>query len=305
MDSAPAFQEKVAVDYKLDQDLPLPSATITDLCNEPLFFSGYMSEEEDISSESDSMSFSTDSIGDMHDDASSAKSSDDAEATFPEMLAEDCNFVEQQCSHAQAIRIVPAGRAKVIHVAKVTIPSSPITRFSSSSSRSSHSRADSHMTFMSSKYNISRKGSASSSYSTTSNGAQVHKSSGSPELPSTPRLETGLKTPQSVGSPATPRSGATLARESVTVIYKETLDAPYSTTRSNPFSMPSFKSKMIARAANERQSILELPPFPHQMTTSETKSPRSWMLRKDSFGSIHAKKNGIRRAESRVVLQRS
>lgn len=95
---------------------PVMSATITDLCSEPLFSSSYLSEEEESSaSDTDDRSFSTGTTNSLHGD----ESNDTFEATLPERLAKECTVVQEPCKHAQAIRVVAAGRPKVVQVTKL------------------------------------------------------------------------------------------------------------------------------------------------------------------------------------------
>lgn len=338
--SAPAYQEKASLNYKLAEDPLLPSATITDLCNEPLFFSGYLSEEEDTSSssEADDMSLSSVSVHDMHDDA---ESSDDAEATFPEALAEDCDYVEQRCNHAQAVIIVPAGRAKVVQVTKVTLPVTPaLKRHASSADRSTYGRPDSRMSGMSLSRPLARGSGAGSYSSMNTTRPQTRVPSGSPNMPSTPVLEAGLQTPLSARTPLTPqtpRSGffdspgsptssdksttptssrprvrnpyhlklPHVTKRSVSENYKDSVDNSFSSPLSAPLSVPCYKPKMVARGGSERVSTLELPPFPAE---NSPKPSRPWALRKDSFGPIlsreGSKTSRIRRVESGILLQK-
>lgn len=296
----PASQERPSFDFKLLVDPPLPSATITDLCNEPLF-SGYLSDEEDVSS--DDMSFYSSSVG--------GDLADDFETNFPELLAEDCSFVEQQCNKAQAITLVSPGKAKMIRVSKVDIVSSPLAKRSSSSTSRNHTQPSRRMSIVSIKAH-SHDGSMSS---------------GSPRIPSTPPLEQGSQTPSSSGQPATPETPDSLFDPLSKPVHninstptpKPRIRNPYrlrlhSTKRagsvqsieaplSAPLTAPSYKQPLQARAAGDRAPFLEMPAFTREQLPEPPKSARPWILRKDTFGPLGLDKssNKLRRAESGVL----
>lgn len=309
-----------SIEYKT-LDIPELSATITDLCNEPLFFSSYLSDEEDFS---DDMSFSTGTSSIIREEDDFA---DDSETAYPELLAEECTFVEQQCSHARVISLVSAGRPKVVQVTKVDIPSTP--SFSRPTSTASHFHK--------------RNASSKSIYSLpmrTQHGRDVSNSSSSsftPNLPSTPLLEQDIGTPTSARSPFTPKTPISAYRfdplpsptpsdESATPRTKEKSFRYFSHSRfSRPgisetrsFTMPNKaappiypKPKMVARANSERSPILELPPFPADEVTQSIRPTRPWALRKDSFGPIsrsqdasQPKQNRMRKVESVVGLNK-
>ena len=93
---------------------PQPTAAIKDLINEPLFWRGYTSDEEAASPTS------TDDGMSSH----SADNKSDYEASFveppvPEQLAITCNQVQQRCNRAQAVMLMPAGKAKVVSMPKL------------------------------------------------------------------------------------------------------------------------------------------------------------------------------------------
>lgn len=358
----PAFQEKPTFQYIVDDEPIVMSATITDLCSEPLFFCGYQSEEEDISaSESDSMSLSASNTG-TNDAASTISNHNDAlevnddvellsplpspsevnfspsVANFPEHLAEDCNFVQHQCNEAQAVMVVSAGRPKMVQVAKVDTASSPVlSRPGSSASGHTSIRSASRISIMTSKRH-NRVDSTSSSSSEKSNVSGMRASTSSPELPSTPGLESGLRTPSSVNTPSTPRTpdssffdhrqSPTSSENSLTPTPKPRLardssyrlKLPYMNKRSSsdtrsvyleerlnaPLpSPPQFKPKMVARGANERLPTLELPPFSGQTYYHEAKVPRPFALRKDSFGPIQARQTTIKKVRSSFLLHKA
>lgn len=269
-------QERFTGDYKLFEDSPLVSATITDLCNEPLFFSSYLSDEEDFSSsEADDMSFSTDRSKSLREE----DALDDFDVNFPELLAEECTFVEQQCNQAKVVSLFAVGRPKVIQVPRVEIRSSPMLRH----------------------------------HHTTA--GRLDRSIPDNDMPSTPLLEEGLRTPLSAYTPGTPTTPNSVFRfdpmASPTPSSKSATPTSYQTQlhyqgrpkQSNLFSSPPLyfshgkPPKMIARPANERSPIIRLPPFPG----ADHKPTRPWGLRKDSFGSTHAR---IRKVESAVGLNR-
>lgn len=278
-------QERSTGDYKLFEDPPLVSATITDLCNEPLFFSSYLSDEEDFSSsEADDMSFSTDHSKSLREE----DALDDFDVNFPELLAEECTFVEQQCNQAKAVSLIAAGRPKVIQVSRVEIRSSPMLR----------------------------------RYHTTA--GRLDRSTSDNDMPSTPLLEEGLRTPLSAYTPSTPRTPSSVFRfdpmASPTPSNKSATPTSYQTqshyqgrlkqsklSTSPPLYFSHSKpSKMVARPANERSPIIQLPPFPGD----DHKPARPWGLRKDAFNSVHhlqanqSNHARIRKVESAVGLNR-
>ena len=102
--------------FKAGVKTPEPSAAIRRFTDEPMFWRGYTSDEEVASPiDADDMSFRTTSTFTDGDRPSRHTSN----ASFPEKLAQTCNKVEQQCSRAQAITLVPAGKAKVVSMPKL------------------------------------------------------------------------------------------------------------------------------------------------------------------------------------------
>lgn len=92
------------------------SARIMNFPNEPIFGRGYTSEEEmasPIDDSDDASLHSASSVVIISPTKHARKSS------FPEQLAQSCNRVEQQCSRAQAVRFVPAGKAKVVSMPRL------------------------------------------------------------------------------------------------------------------------------------------------------------------------------------------
>lgn len=350
--SVPACQEKPTFQYILDEEPIVMSATITDFYSEPLFFSEYLSDEEDPSaSETDDMSLSASNTSTLEAASAASTHSDDlddisedvelyspSEANFPELLAEDCEFVSQPCNQAQAVMVVSAGRPKMVQVAKVDTSSSPLLRRpGSSASNHTFSRSVSRMSTMSSKRHI-RTDSISSSSSDKSGVPETHPSTNSPELPSTPDLDSGLRSPSSAHSPLTPRTpdstfydshlSPTMSDPSLTPTSKPRLvrnssyrlKLPYMNKRSTsdtrsiysvdrlnaPLpSPPQSRPKMVARGASERSPTLELPPFPGQTYFHEVKTARPLALRKDSFGSIQSRSSSIRKVRSSFFLNKS
>lgn len=98
---------------KQAQKTPEASATIRSFVDEPLFWRGYASEEEVASPvEADDLSF--------HSATSPSPSmSQLSYSPFPEHLAQNYDHVEQQCSKAQAITFVSAGKARIVSLPKV------------------------------------------------------------------------------------------------------------------------------------------------------------------------------------------
>ena len=92
---------------------PEPVTTLQDLRDERLFWRGYTSEEEAASPlDTDDMSFHS-----VSTDTQLATRSSKGSLTHE--LARICSRVEQQCARAQAITLVPAGKAKVISVPRL------------------------------------------------------------------------------------------------------------------------------------------------------------------------------------------
>ena len=324
-------QERPALDYKPKGEPPLLSATITDLCNEPLFFNSYLSEEEDSSaSEEDDMSFSSTST---HQQGKEVEAEFDS--TLPEFLAEECTFVARECNKAKAVLLVAAGRPRLIQVAKAHIrPSPPPARHSATSGRvlrRSASRIGPPSMLSIRQHSREVSESSSSSYSVP----------GTPELPSTPLLESGLQTPTSACTPLTPDTThasfhfdplasptptynasmtastrarphtqfrveqPSMAKRSISHMHTVTLSLTGrpSLPLSAPLSAPpiySFRPKMVARAANERSSMLELPPFPSDDAMRAVKPTRPWALRKDSFGPVLTSRDNNKTAKPRM-----
>lgn len=303
---APAapLQERY-LDFRILVEPPLPSATITDLCNEPLFYSGYLSSEEEMSSDDSSLA----SIGSVADDFIN-----ELETNFPELLAEDCTFVEQQCKKAEAVTLVSPGKAKMVRVSRVDMSSSPVIQRPSSSSGQGHARNASRLSIVSLRAH-------------SHDGTPAPKS---PSLPSTPELEAGLQTPESSHCPATPDSPAsayfdalTSPTYTVTPTPKPRGRNPYrlrlSHTSKRPESVrsmdpplsaplvapsPQTKPKMLARGANERMASLDLPPYPREFFQQPPKPSRPWILRRDSANSMSSKgtpRFSLRRAESGIL----
>lgn len=310
---------------------PLVSASITDLVAEPLFYHSYLSEEEPLStSDSDSMtSASLDSTCEASLDL------DNLETNFPELLAESCTFVEQQCGKAQAVVLKVVGRPKVIDV-----PSSP-TGAKPTLKRAATSPIHGPVSRLSRISSHSRKSSASES-SNASPPPETYHPSGS--APSTPILDHEAQTPTSEFSPITPRTprnpdfsyfNARKGQEDVdstpkavkktsrfrlTSLYKRTASSetvptlqpttqPMTAPRAPPTSPAVYRPKMIARGANERSPTLELPPFPEsdEDDPRNGKAGRPLVKRQDSMASIApktvlAKKQPrIRRVESGLL----
>ncbi|KAK4565710.1 hypothetical protein LTR86_003558 [Recurvomyces mirabilis] len=127
-----------AVDHKIQRQSLKLKATPREFTASPVFWRTYNSEEE---------LASPTSPGDLSSPiASSASSISDGGSfqSFPEQLVDTCNKVEQQCSCAQAVTLVSAGKAKVVSMPKLvdvsvsprvmvpvrtTSTSTPVSRF--------------------------------------------------------------------------------------------------------------------------------------------------------------------------------
>ncbi|KAH0280623.1 hypothetical protein KCU71_g17096, partial [Aureobasidium melanogenum] len=311
---APAPLQERTLDFKILIEPPLMSATITDLCNEPLFFSGYLSEEEPMSS--DDSSLSSMSISTVADEFV-----DELETNFPELLAEECSFVEQvQCNQAEAVTLVSPGKAKMIRVARVD-SSSPIIKRPTTSSSLKPNGNTSRLSIISIRAH-------------SHDGSPASPRVVSPTMPSTPELETGSsgsQTPTSSHSPATPdspasayfdaltsptyvspcppkhrmsRNGYHLKLPSMSKQRPGSSQSMMSTPLSAPLTAPSsfLKPKMVPRGAAERMTSLDLPPYPRD--SFQQPPPSRWTIRKDSVSSVSSKEMPrfrLRRAESGVL----
>jgi len=319
--SAP-LQEKT-LDFRILVEPPLLSATITDLCNEPLFFSGYLSEEEQMSS--DDSSLSSMSISTVADEFV-----DELESNFPELLAEDCTFVEQvQCNQAEVVTLVSPGKAKMVRVSRVNMSasSSPIIIRPTTSSSLKPSGSSSRLSIISIR-------------SQSHNGSIASLKVVSPKMPSTPELEIGSQTPTSSHGPPTPGSPASAyfdALTSPTYVMpcppknrmsrngyhlklpsmgskrpgssQSYMAAPLSAPLTPPsmFTKPKMtprgaSERMVPRGASERMTSLDLPPYPRDFIQQPPQS--RWTIRKDSFSSISSKdmpRFRLKRAESGLL----
>lgn len=109
--------------FKPGKKTPEAPATTNDFTKEPVFSHGYTSEEEIASPiDADDMSYGSDSND-------SVTASLRSEASFPEQLVQSSKTIEQQCNRAQAVTLVPAGKAKVISMPRmVDVPAAPRMR---------------------------------------------------------------------------------------------------------------------------------------------------------------------------------
>jgi hypothetical protein len=318
--SGPAFattaplQERY-IDFQiLIEPPPLPTATITDLCNEPLF-AGYMSSEEEMSS-SDNSSLSSINSSTIADDFGD----DFFETNFPEMLAEDCTFVEQaQCDKAEVITLISPGKAKVVRVSRVDLSSSssPIIKRATCSVGGEKQPRN------------SRRLSIVSLRAHSHTAAVASPKVVSPKMPSTPELEIGSpNTSVSSHDPATPGSPASAYFDAPTFMTTPCpknrmsrngyhLEPPRAVKRpgsaqsmqvplSAPLAAPSFfgftKPKMMPRGASERMASFELPPYTRESFQAPPKN--RWTLRKDSVNSVSSNETprfSLRRAESGLL----
>ncbi|KAF1346102.1 hypothetical protein BDV97DRAFT_401462 [Delphinella strobiligena] len=307
------------VEYKIFVEPPQLSATITDLCNEPLFCSTYLSDEEDFSaSEEDSMSVSSGTTSSHRED----DFADDVNAAFAELQMEERTIINQQCNRAQAVQLVAAGRPKIIQVAKV-YHSMPVLKRSSN---------------MAGRFHIASKSLQLPIASQQHNRGVSRKPSGYgvdniPELPSTPVLEQGVQTPVSVHTPLTPmapnaayrfpldnrtpKSNQARVREQFSVKplniikrkpsitpmvppYTITLTGPPSAPLSAPPTYAYSKPKMSPRSPSEPGTSIEIPPFADE-PIAPIKPARPWLgLTKDSFGSLHQRETSSTYTRPRV-----
>jgi hypothetical protein len=315
--SAP-LQEKT-LDFRILVEPPLLSATITDLCNEPLFYSGYISEEEQMSS--DDSSLSSMSISTVADEFV-----DELETNFPELLAEDCTFVEQfQCNQAEVVTLVSPGKAKMVRVSRVSASSSPIIVRPTTSSSLKPSGSSSRLSIISIR-------------SQSHSGSVPSLRMVSPKMPSTPELEIGSQTPTSSHGPSTPDSPASAYFDALTSptypcppkhrmsrngyhlklpsmgskrpgSSQSMMSAPLSAPLTPPSSFIKSKltsrgvaERMVPRGASERMASLDLPPYPRDFIQQPPQS--RWTVRKDSFSSISSKEMPrfrLKRAESGLL----
>ena len=108
------------VDHKTQRRSLRFKATPTEFTAPPVFWRTYNSEEE-LASPVSPGDLSSGSVS----DASSTSDSGSFDS-FPEQLADTCNKIEQECSCAQAVTLVSAGKAKVVSMPKlVDVSASP------------------------------------------------------------------------------------------------------------------------------------------------------------------------------------
>ncbi|KAH0043222.1 hypothetical protein KCU80_g2367, partial [Aureobasidium melanogenum] len=246
---------------------------------------------------------------------------DELETNFPELLAEECSFVEQvQCNQAEAVTLVSPGKAKMIRVARVD-SSSPIIKRPTTSSSLKPNGNTSRLSIISIRAH-------------SHDGSPASPRVVSPTMPSTPELETGSsgsQTPTSSHSPATPdspasayfdaltsptyvspcppkhrmsRNGYHLKLPSMSKQHPGSSQSMMSTPLSAPLTAPSsfLKPKMVPRGAAERMTSLDLPPYPRD--SFQQPPPSRWTIRKDSVSSVSSKEMPrfrLRRAESGVL----
>ncbi|TKA65548.1 hypothetical protein B0A55_13209 [Friedmanniomyces simplex] len=114
---SPTMPPSEMFSFKAGVKIPEPSAAIRHFTDEPMFWRGYTSEE-DVASPID-----TDDVMSFRTTSTLSNTSEPAErtsnASFPEQLAQSCDRVERQCARAQAVTLVPAGKAKVVSMPKV------------------------------------------------------------------------------------------------------------------------------------------------------------------------------------------
>ncbi|KAJ9629460.1 hypothetical protein H2203_001834 [Taxawa tesnikishii (nom. ined.)] len=195
---------------------------------------------------------------------------DNLETNFPELLAESCTFVEQQCGKAQAVVLKVVGRPKVIDV-----PSSP------TGAKPTLKRAATSPIHDFSYFNARK---------------------GQEDVDSTPKAV--KKTSR---FRLTSLYKRTASSETVPTLQPTT--QPMTAPRAPPTSPAVYRPKMIARGANERSPTLELPPFPEsdEDDPRNGKAGRPLVKRQDSMASIApktvlAKKQPrIRRVESGLL----
>ncbi|KAI4723055.1 hypothetical protein E4T48_00597 [Aureobasidium sp. EXF-10727] len=320
---APAPLQERTFDFRILVEPPLLSATITDLCNEPLFFSGYLSEEEPMSS--DDSSLSSMSISTVADEFL-----DELETNFPELLAEDCTFVEQaQCNQAEVVTLVSPGKAKMVRVSRVDLSasSSPIIKRPTTSSSLKPTNSSSRLSIISIRAH-------------SHDGSVVSPKVVSPKMPSTPELERGSQTPESSHGPSTPDSPASAYFDALTsptyVVScppkhrmsrngyhlklpgmsrqrpgssQSMMTAPLSAPLTAPSSFLKPKmtprgaaERLMPRGAGERMASLDLPPYPRDFVQQPPQS--RWTIRKDSFSSVSSKETPrfrLKRAESGIL----
>lgn len=329
-------QERTFLDHKLSMEPPLPSATITDLCNEPLFLTNYLSEDEEeeeaisSSSEADDMSFSTGTTSSGIPDELFLPTKD-FEATLPELLAEECTFVEQQCNQAQVVTLVTAGRPKVVEVAKIEYSLTSKRRWSTAPTRrNAHSYAS--------------KSSASTGHKTSTRSRSfAYGMFSDPYYVSTPPLDADPSTPSTTYGPLTPetpnslfqfdllvspssKQGSDTASQHDSLYSLETrnsMDKLSSNDFFHSFTFPippsapvmpvsaSARSRRVPHPASSRSPSVTLPPSPRQQFIESEIATRPWSPRKESFGlgplyqdKTPLKQTHIRRMESGVRLNK-
>ncbi|RMY27113.1 hypothetical protein D0866_10373 [Hortaea werneckii] len=104
--------------FQPNQKTPEPATAIRKFRDEPLFWQGYASEEEAASPIAD------DDLS-IHSASNELQHTSRRSSPFPEQLAHTCKRVERQCGKAQAVTVLPAGKARIVNVPKMVDVSAP------------------------------------------------------------------------------------------------------------------------------------------------------------------------------------
>lgn len=308
-------------------DTPSPSATITSLVDEPLFHTSYLSQGDKSYTSFDAMStYSVESLD---------SSFDDFDATFPEVLAEEMGLGKQQIIHAQAVQIAFRGRPTVVELKneKPTVTRASMMSFQ----RPALSPVKRSYTTRPIRISTDSRSSKSSEYSADNKSVSTEASDHS--APTTPQLESGSITPSSEYSPLTPDSRSVeepstlktkdsspatpttikptkkpsrlrlFARRTLSMhnppeaeMFKDLPATPEVPRTMNLGPLPTIKSKpkLLARGANEREPLFELPPSP--MEEEIPSIPKRNANRNSFMRKPQSQPQRIRRMESHMGL---
>lgn len=260
-----------------------PSATITNLIDEPLFLTGYLDEEDEEDSLPPPMeddignASSNSSIITLDYDHSPSDQDFQIDLLLPDILGDDVEYMEDACAaRAEAVSLISAGKPTLVELLKTTRPSSSLTakrmtfrrsigsviQLSKSKSKSKHS------------YRSSVTSSTNSDTSDQSRGSSENErnsfSSEASSVPSTPVLDAEVTSPKFEQSPITPVTARSIPLTIDTEFNLKPLDAQYRIRSTSAVSMPyaALPSEISVR----KSSLSRL--FPKRRAYTTTSDPK-------------------------------
>jgi len=210
-----------------------PSATITSLVDEPLFYTGFCEHQEEIPSsmESDTGNASSNSSLYSLDRAPSAEYDFDIDYLLPEILGEDGDYSSQPYACAEAVSIISAGRPTLIDLLKTTGPSTSLTAKRLTLQRTScilvESSPPKSIAARSSMSSHSSKGTVHTRNSSESDTKSFFSEASS--VPSTPILDAHTESPKIEQSPITPTTIRLPSPTTGTMRHFKPIDSLYDT----------------------------------------------------------------------------